>query len=192
MLQKKNNKRKNELGFFTCKGTVIARGKGNPGIRCQAPGKLLERNNRDISDMFTWWLAVVFTNQLTHKFSFLMFSFVTGSQEAGRSVLARLRIGSKLQHRGKADVFKARWFCKIRRRAMSGKRSLLLPNVYWFPILTALSNGSQSCLLSSNCVSGFIWDDVFFKHLLYHQSCHLCRVLLELGGCWLPQMERRL
>lgn len=42
------------FGFFTCKGTVIARGKENPGIQCQVPGKLLERNNRDISDMFTW------------------------------------------------------------------------------------------------------------------------------------------
>lgn len=72
------------------------------------PGKLLDRNNRNISDMFTWWLAVVFTNQLTHKFSFLRFSFVTESQEVGRSILARLRIGSKMQHRGKADVFKAR------------------------------------------------------------------------------------
>lgn len=72
------------------------------------PGKLLERNNRDISSVFTWWLAVMFTDQLTHKFSFIMFSFVTESQEVGRSILASLRIGSTMRHRGKADVFKAR------------------------------------------------------------------------------------
>lgn len=82
--------------FFACESTVIAQGKENPGIQCQVPGKLLERNNRDISVMFTWWLAAVFTNQLTHKFSFIMFSFVTESQEVGRSILARLRVGSKI------------------------------------------------------------------------------------------------
>lgn len=91
--------------FFTCQATVMLVGGEDAGVQHQVPGKLLRRNNRDISTVFTRCLAVVFTNQLTHKSFSLMFSFVTESQEVGRASLARLRIGSRIQHRGKADVF---------------------------------------------------------------------------------------
>lgn len=97
--------------FFTCRATGTLVGGEDPGVQHQVPGT-----------MFTWWLAVVFTNQLTHKSFSVMFSFVTESQEVGRSSLARLRIGSKTEHRGKADVFQARWCCKIRGRAVSGRK----------------------------------------------------------------------